>query len=247
MSAAGRANIYDLSGRVVLVAGALGELGQAAARAFVEAGATVVAAARAAEPAWSALHATLGPRAERLTFVAADAQDEASVAHAVRGIVAQQGHLDVLANTIGGYDAGQPVTALTLETWQRMLDLNLRSAFLLAKHAGEAMRGQRWGRIMHTSSRAAFSGQKNAAAYAVAKRGVLTLIEAQAEELRHERVTVNAVVPSIIDTPTNRAAMPGADFTRWPRPEAIARVMLFLASDEAELISGAAIPVYGEA
>ena len=84
------------------------------------------------------------------------------------------------------------------------------------------------------------------AAYAIAKRGVLTLVEAQAEELRRERVTVNAILPSIIDTPTNRAAMPNADFTRWPRPEAVARVMLFLASDEAELISGAAIPVYGE-
>jgi NAD(P)-dependent dehydrogenase (short-subunit alcohol dehydrogenase family) len=247
MSAVERTNGYDLTDRVVLVAGALGELGQAATRAFVEAGATVAALARAEGPAWASLRAALGPRAERLTFVAADAQDEASVARAVAAILAQHGHLDVLANTIGGYDAGQPVTALALETWQQMLDLNLRSAFLLAKHAGEAMRQRRWGRIIHTSSRAAFSGQKNAAAYAVAKRGVLTLVEAQADELRRERVTVNAILPSTIDTPANRAAMPSADFSRWPRPEAVARVMLFLASDDAELISGAAIPVYGQA
>ena len=105
----------------------------------------------------------------------------------------------------------------------------------------------RLGRIIHVSSRAAVSGRRNAAAYAVAKNAVLTLVEAQAEELRDTNITVNAVLPSIIDTPANRAAMSKADWSRWPRAEDIARVLLFLASDDAQLISGASIPVYGHA
>jgi NAD(P)-dependent dehydrogenase (short-subunit alcohol dehydrogenase family) len=97
------------------------------------------------------------------------------------------------------------------------------------------------------SSRAARSGRKNAAAYATAKNAVITLTEAQAEELRDAGVTVNAILPSIIDTPANRTAMPNADASRWPTAEQVARVALFLASDDAGLISGASIPVYGRA
>jgi NAD(P)-dependent dehydrogenase (short-subunit alcohol dehydrogenase family) len=97
------------------------------------------------------------------------------------------------------------------------------------------------------ASRSAYSGRKNAAAYAVSKRAVITLTETQAEEMRGSGVTINAIVPSIIDTPANRAGMPTADTSRWPAPDQVARVVLFLASGDAALISGAAIPVYGDA
>jgi NAD(P)-dependent dehydrogenase (short-subunit alcohol dehydrogenase family) len=128
-----------------------------------------------------------------------------------------------------------------------MFALNLRPTFLFSKYAARAMAEQNWGRIIHVSSRAARSGRKNAAAYATAKNAVITLTEAQAEELRDAGVTVNAILPSIIDTPANRAAMPTADTNRWPTAEQIARVALFLASDDAGLINGASIPVYGRA
>lgn len=236
---------YHLDGRVAVVAGALGALGLAAVQVFLEAGARVVAVSRAEAPPYGELRARLGPAAERLEFQAADAEDEASVAQFVAAVLARHGHLDMLVNTIGGYAAGQPVTQIDATTWQTMLDLNLRTAILLAKHAAAPMADQRWGRIIHTSSRAARSGRRNAAAYAVAKAAVITLAETQAEELRDANVTVNAVLPGTIDTPANRAAMPTADFTRWPTAEAVARVMLFLASDDAAIVSGAAIPVYG--
>src|SRR5258708_1085981 len=161
-----------------------------------------------------------------------------------RGAGGREGRLGRLVNRGGGGGAGRGVGQLELDVWEHMLDLNLRTAFLLAKHAARPMLGQRWGRILHLSSRGARTGRRNAAAYAVAKNAVLTLTEVQAEELRDANITVNAILPSIVDTPANRSAMPDADFSRWPKAEEIARVLLFLASEDAGLISGSSIPLY---
>lgn len=240
---------YDFSGRVALITGATGGLGPAVVRAFIEAGAVVVGVSeKSGQEREAPLRALLSGEAhERLSLVAADARDEASVAQVVSDVQVKHGRLDILVNGVGGFHAGEPVTAMDLNTWQRMFDLNLRPTFLFSKYAGRLMAGRNWGRIINVSSRAARSGRKNAAAYATAKNAVITLTEAQAEELRDVGVTVNAILPSIIDTLANRAAMPSADTSRWPTPDQVARVVLFLASEDAELISGASIPVYGRA
>ncbi len=238
---------YDLSGRVALVTGATGGLGPAVVRAFIEAGASVVGiGSHMDEERVAAIRShSDGKGNNRLSLVAVDATDEASVARVVADTREAHGHIDILVNGIGGFHAGEPVTQTPLESWERMFALNLRPTFLFSKYAARAMADQNWGRIINVSSRAAHSGRKNAAAYATAKNAVLTLTEAQAEELRDAGVTVNAILPSIIDTPANRTAMPDADTSRWPTAEQIARVVLFLASEEAGLISGASIPVYG--
>jgi NAD(P)-dependent dehydrogenase (short-subunit alcohol dehydrogenase family) len=237
---------YDLRGRVALLTGGAGGLGQAVSTAFAAAGAAVVIVeSEHTGPAAEALIAAASMRGERMTYVAADVLDEDSVQAVIDTVVAQQQRLDIVVNLVGGYAAGQPVTALDLATWQRMLDLNVRTAFLVSKHAGSVMAGQGSGCILNISARGARTGRKHAAAYAVAKSAIITLTEVQAEEMRDQGVRVNCILPSIIDTPANRAAMPDADFSRWPRPEAVARVLLFLASDDAKLISGASIPVYG--
>jgi NAD(P)-dependent dehydrogenase (short-subunit alcohol dehydrogenase family) len=239
---------YDLSGRVAVITGGAGGLGGAVTRAFVAAGAQVVIVARAERrPSVERLTADLGPLGARLDFVATDVLDEGSVAAMVTDVVARHGRVDVLVNLVGGYEAGQPITELDLAVWEHMLDLNLRSAFLVSKHAARPMIQRGAGRILNISARAARTGRKNAAAYAIAKAGIITLTETQADELREHGVTVNCILPSIIDTPANRAALPNADFARWPRAEEVARVLLFLASDDASLISGASIPVYGSA
>lgn len=240
---------HDFSGRVALITGASGGLGSGLVAAFIAAGATVVGVGSQTGKEHETPIRALLPLdgADRFTLVAADALDETRVAQVVANVIAQHGRLDVLVNGIGGYYAGDPVTATPLDEWQHMLTLNLRPTFLFSKYAASEMSARRWGRIVNVSSRAAYSGRKNAAAYATAKNGVITLTEALAEELRNSGVTVNAIVPSIIDTQTNRAAMPNADTSRWPTPEQVARVVLFLASDDAELVSGAAIPVYGRA
>ena len=241
-----RANTYNLAGRVALLPGGIGGLGEAVTRAFLDAGATVVVSGSREHPeTFAALRDQMGDAAARLSFEQANAEDESQVERLIWSTVERHGHLDVLCNLVGGWSAGQPVNGLDLATWQKMLDLNLRSAFLLSKHAARPMMQQAWGRILHISSRGARSGRRNAAAYAIAKSAVITLAEVQAEELRDANITVNAILPSIVDTPANRASMPGADFSRWPKAEDVASVLLFLASDDARLISGAAIPVYG--
>jgi NAD(P)-dependent dehydrogenase (short-subunit alcohol dehydrogenase family) len=231
--------VYALRDRVALITGVTGALGAAIVQAFAASGATVIGVTRTTPPERE--------KSERISYEIADVGDEGAVEALVSGVVRGHGALDIVVNTVGGFAAGQAVTDLSLETWEGMLDLNARTAFLVSKHAGRVMAERRSGRIINVSSRSAYSGRKNAAAYAVSKRAVITLTEAQAEEMRGLGVTVNAIVPSIIDTPANRAGMPTADTKRWPTPEQVARVALFLASDDAALISGAAIPVYGDA
>jgi NAD(P)-dependent dehydrogenase (short-subunit alcohol dehydrogenase family) len=241
-----RQNRYDLAGRVAVVTGVFGGLGPATALALLESGASVLAVAGHEQPdALERLRAQAGAAGERLSGAVADARDEDAVAAVVSDLDRSAGRLDILVNLIGGYAAGQPVTALDTRTLDRMLELNVRTSFLFSKHAARVMERAQFGRIINTASRAAFSGRKNAAAYAIAKAAIITLTETQAEEVVQQGITVNAVVPGIIDTPANRASMPNADFDRWPRPEEIARVIAFLASDDAGLISGAHVPVYG--
>jgi NAD(P)-dependent dehydrogenase (short-subunit alcohol dehydrogenase family) len=237
---------YDLSGRVAVITGGAGGVGQAVSGAFAAAGASVVIVERAQQSAAAeATLAHLTSAAPPHRFIATDVLDEASVAAMVTEVVGAYAHLDVLVNLVGGFSAGQPIAELDLDTWQRMQELNLRSAFLVSKHVSQVMLRQHSGRILNISARGARSGRKNAAAYAVAKAGIITLTEVQAEELRDQGITVNCILPSIIDTPANRASIPGADFARWPKADEVARVLLFLASDDAWLINGAAIPVYG--
>ena len=241
-----RRNTYDLAGRVALVTGVFGGLGPAAVLALLEGGAQALGVTGHDQPdELAALRAQAGPAAERLRVTAADARDEAAVKTVVSDLARDAGRLDILVNIIGGYDAGQPVSNLSAKTFDRMLELNLKTAFLFSKHAAQAMAAHQFGRIINISSRAAVSGRKNAAAYAIAKAGVLTLTQAQSEEVIEQGITVNALLPGIIDTPANRAVMPKADHSRWPAPEEIARVIAFLASDDAGLINGATIPVYG--
>jgi NAD(P)-dependent dehydrogenase (short-subunit alcohol dehydrogenase family) len=241
-----RQNRYDLSGRVALVTGAFGGLGPETALALLEGGASVLAVASHDQPdALERLRARAGASAARLSAAVADARDEDAVVALVSELERQAGRLDILVNIIGGYAAGQPVTALDAQTLDQMLELNLKATFFFSKHAARAMERNQFGRIINISSRAAVSGRKNAAAYAIAKAAVITLTETQSEEVVQQGVTVNAVLPGIIDTPANRAAMPKTNFDRWPRPEEVARVIAFLASDDAGLISGASVPVYG--
>jgi len=238
----------DVAEKVVVITGAGGGWGRPVVEAFLQTGARVVVVEREqvthTVEGWKP---ALGEMANRLSCVAADVLDEQSVQRMVQDVLAQQGRLDVLVNMVGGFAMGQLVHELDVETWEHMLRLNLRSAFLCSKYAARPMIQQRWGRIINISSRSGVQASPKAAAYAVAKAGVISLTEAQAEELKEFQITVNALVPSIVDTPANRQAMPKADYARWPKGEEIAAVLLFLASDAAKLISGAAIPVYGQA
>ena len=234
----------DLSDRVVMVTGATGNLGQAVARAFLSTGARLALAERAGDRL-AALFPDLISSSEHLLSGSVDVTDPDSIQRWVDAVHTRFGRIDVLANTVGGYRAGTPVHETPVELWDAMLTLNARSVFLLSRAVVPAMLAQGSGRIIHTAARAALQGTANQAAYAVSKSAVVRLVESLGAETRQQGLTVNCVLPGTIDTPQNRAAMPSADVSRWVTPEAIADVFVFLASDAARDITGAAIPVYG--
>jgi NAD(P)-dependent dehydrogenase (short-subunit alcohol dehydrogenase family) len=230
--------------KVALVAGGTGGLGRAVALAFLHEGASVIATYIVKEEA-DALRDAVGA-SSHLELLPLDATDETACRALVDGITARYGRLDILVNTIGGYAGGKPLWETEPKTWRLMINLNLNAGFSLAHAAVPAMLKQGSGSIVNIAARAAFDHAAGAAAYAASKSGALAMIDCLAQELKGSGVRANSILPSIIDTEPNRRAMPSADFAKWPRPEEIARVILFLCSDDARLIHGGAIPVYGQ-
>lgn len=218
-------------GRTVIVFGAAGALGSGLAAAFAAEGASVTGVDRH-EPA-------AGRRLEGVSYEAADAGDDASLA----GLFGRLPAPWAVVNTVGGFAPHAPLTELDAGMLTGQLELNLITAALLTKHALASMKPAGEGRIVHTASRAAVVTRGQGFAYSVSKLGVMHLVTMAAAEVRGTGITVNCVVPSIIDTPANRAAMPGADHESWPKVADVARAYLFLAAPEAHLTSGAAIPV----
>jgi NAD(P)-dependent dehydrogenase (short-subunit alcohol dehydrogenase family) len=171
--------------------------------------------------------------------------DEVAVGRLVNQIVAANGRLDAMVNAVGAYAGGTPVWQTDPLVFDRMLALNLRSAYVLSRYVVPQMLKQKSGSIVSVSSRAAVDHAAGAAAYAASKAAVVALFDSLAADLMGTGVRANSVLPSIIDTEVNRKAMPDADFSKWPTPEDIAKVIMFLCSEDAKLIHGASIPVYG--
>lgn len=234
----------DFSGRVVMVTGAAGNLGSAVARAFRTAGARLILVDRAPDRL-PALFPDLADDPAHYLATAVDLTDADAAGGMVERALARMGRIDVLVHTVGGYQGGRPVHETPPETWQALFDLNVRTALTVTRAVVPVMVAQGAGRILYVAAKAALEGGKHNAAYSAAKSALLRMMESLAAELRGTGVTVNCVLPSTIDTPQNRAAMPKADPTRWVPPEAVADVILFLASDAARAVHGAAIPVYG--
>jgi NAD(P)-dependent dehydrogenase (short-subunit alcohol dehydrogenase family) len=230
--------------KIVLVAGGTGGLGRAITLAFLAEGAkTMVTYRKDAELA--ALRDAAGSSAELLNGHALDVTDEAAVRNAVADVVERHGRLDVLVNAVGGYAGGIKLWDLETKTFDQMLSLNLRSGYALARAAVIPMLKQRSGAIVNVAAKAAVDHGAGASAYAASKAAAVAMMDSLAGDLHGTGVRVNSILPSIIDTEANRKAMPGADFAAWPKPEDIARVVLFLASDLATVVHGAAVPVYG--
>ena len=232
------------SNQVALVTGGTGGLGRAVTLAFLHEGASVIASYIKKDEA-DALRDAVGPNAH-LELLPLDATDEAACRALVDGITARHGHLDILVNTIGGYAAGKPMWETEAKVYELMLTLNFRAAYNLARAVVPAMLRRKSGAMVNIAAKAAFDHAAGAAAYAASKSAALALFDSLAQDLKGTGVRANSVLPSIIDTEPNRKAMPGADFSKWPKPEEIAQVVLFLCSPEAKVVHGAAIPVYGE-
>ena len=213
--------------------------------AFLREGARVIVTYRRREE-FIALQAATGAGAALLAGYDVDVTDEAAAQQLVGKILTENGRLEAMVNTVGGYAGGIKLWELDTKVFEQMLALNLRSGYALSRAVIPAMLKQGHGAIVNVCAKAAFDHAAGASAYAASKAAALALMDSLAADVKGTGVRVNSVLPSIMDTPANRQAMPGADFAKWPKTEDVARVILFLCSDDARVIHGAAVPVYGD-
>jgi len=233
----------SIAGKVTVITGATGNLGAAVTSRFLADGARA-ALVYQDEGKLQALLPQLPEAGQRLALKA-DVTDEVQVERLMGEVHERLGGPDILLNLVGGYTFGKKVVDLDLATWEHMMSLNLTSMFLCCRHALRHMLAQGYGRVVNVSSKAALDLPAGAAAYAVAKAGVTSFTTCLAHELKGSGASVAAIMPSIIDTPATRAAMPKADFSKWVKPEEIAQAMAYLASDEGGAMNGAIVPLFG--
>lgn len=231
-----------------IVTGGTGALGSAVSRAFVGDGYRVAVTYRNAKE-WDAIASDEreAVASGRLVGFESDVTDEKSVGAAIDAAARAFGRLDVLLHVAGGYAGGADVESIEAKTVRSMMELNLVSAFLTAKHVIPHAKKHGRGRLIFVSSRGAVECPPGAAAYAASKMGLHALVQTLAKELKNDGVTAHAVLPSVIDTAANRASSPGAAYDKWVKPASIADLLLSLASERASATSGALVPIYGRA
>jgi NAD(P)-dependent dehydrogenase (short-subunit alcohol dehydrogenase family) len=230
-----------MKGKQVLLTGGTGGLGLGVTPIVLAQGAATVTIPYVKAQEVERLKGVLSPAdLARIRFVAADLVNEASVEKLINGME----RVDVLIHLVGGFSMGK-THEYSYEQWQKDFELNLSTTFLVCKHSLRRMLEHGYGRIVTVGSRGAVQPGGQLAAYSASKAGVVALTQAIAEETKGTRITANVVLPSVIDTPTNRAAMGSENPDRWVKPESLAQVITFLASEAAQDIRGAAVPVYG--
>jgi NAD(P)-dependent dehydrogenase (short-subunit alcohol dehydrogenase family) len=230
-----------IDGKIAMITGAAGNLGRATAQTLAAAGARLVLL----DISPDALAAAYGGDGEGRLLVAANLADGAAVEGAVAQAIARFGRVDVLCNLAGGFRMGQPVHETSDDLFRQMIELNAGSILRTARAVVPGMIAAGAGKIVNVAAMGGVAGHAMMAAYSASKSVVIRLTESMAAELREKNINVNCVLPSTIDTPANRAGTPAADFRKWVAPAALADVILFLASDGARAIHGAAVPVVG--
>jgi len=234
--------MYDLTGKVAIITGATGNLGQACAQAFRAARARCALVGGAADR----LAALYRAEDDVLLVGGLDLAREGDAARLAELAIQRFGRIDILVNTVGGFAGGRKVHEDDLANWEAMQRLNLRTTLNACRTVVPHLVRQGAGRIVNVAARAALAGVAGLGAYGASKSAVIYLTQTLAAELKDNGVGVNCVLPGTIDTPQNRRDMPQADFSKWVEPAAIADAILFLASDAARAISGVALPVYGK-
>lgn len=231
--------MFDLSKRAVVLTGATGNIGPAVIRAYLEQGAHVAIAVRD-EAKGAALAREIAD--ERLMVAAADPGDRRAMDQAVEQVLRAWGRLDILANLVGGYATSEAATG-DLAAYRASWDQKVATVATATAACIPPMRARGYGRVVSVASMAALKGEKGAAGYAMANAALVRWTESLADEVKRDGITANCVLPRIIDTPENRAAMPKADPTRWATAREIAAVIVFLSTEEASGLTGTAIPV----
>jgi NAD(P)-dependent dehydrogenase (short-subunit alcohol dehydrogenase family) len=236
--------MFNFADKVVMVTGAIGNLGVVLTQAFQSSKAKLALVDRGEERLRQAFPDLVGSPDYQLVNCA-DLMDEGAVEAAVAETMQHFGRIDVLVNTVGGYRAGKMLHETPIETWDFLLNLNGRSVFIACQKVIPRMLNQGSGKIVNVAARPGIEGQAGMAAYSASKSAVIRITESMAAELKDHGINVNCVIPGTIDTPQNRGTMPNADYNTWITPDSLADVILFLSSEAARDVHGAAIPVYG--
>jgi NAD(P)-dependent dehydrogenase (short-subunit alcohol dehydrogenase family) len=232
---------YDFTNKVVLVTGGTGALGSAIVNSFTSCNAIVISTYFVEKKT----EQKESQSKSKVHLIKVDITNEEEVKNLSSGILRDYGPIHVLVNVVGGYLGGKSVAELDEKDWDLMMNTNLKSAYLISKHLIPMMMSSRNGKIVHISSKTGLKAGGYDSAYAASKAGLIRLVDSLAEEVKEFSVNVNCIMPSIIDTKANRTAMPNADFSKWLKPQDLANVVLFLCSEDAKVITGAAIPTYG--
>jgi NAD(P)-dependent dehydrogenase (short-subunit alcohol dehydrogenase family) len=230
-----------VSGKVVVMTGAAGQLGHVVAREFARAGVHLVLVDRGQDR----LGQMFGDLPDALLIGATDVTDPASVGAMVERTIAERGRIDALINMAGGWRGGQPLHEVEPEAWDFVMNLNAKSVFTVCRAVIPHMIAQGSGKIVSVAAKSGLQGAANTSIYNASKAVVIRLTESMSAELKDNGINVNCVLPTIIDTPQNREQMPKGNPEKWVTPEQMAAVLMFLASDAADAIHGAAVPVYG--
>jgi len=235
----------SLDQRSIIVTGAAGNLGAATARVLARAGALLTLADTNPEHL-DALAKSLEVKHPPLLIRGADVRTHDGCARIADETLQHFGRIDGLANTVGTFQMA-PVAEGAADQWQLLMELNALSALRLSAAVAPAMKAQKYGRIVHVAAGAGLKAFAGASVYSASKAALIRITEAVSEEHKNDGICANCIMPSTIDTPQNRAAMPKADTSKWVQPDAIAKVIAFLLSPDAGPITGAAIPVFGRA
>jgi NAD(P)-dependent dehydrogenase (short-subunit alcohol dehydrogenase family) len=229
---------HDFSGKIVLITGSSGAVGSRLLDFFTSHGATTIGT-YLDEMKINIARSNSGG----IDLIQCNTMKNDDVTSLVGTITRKHGRIDILVNTVGGYLGGRSVVDLEEEEWNKMFGLNLLSAFLITKHVVPLMLQSDYGRIVHISSYTGISAQGLDSAYASSKAGLIRFVESVSKELKNRNLTVNCVLPSIIDTKSNRKMMPDADFKQWVSIDELVAVIAFLSSDDSRAINGSAVPV----
>lgn len=236
----------NMRGKVVVITGAGGNVGGDVVRAFAETGAQIAMIDRDAKMI-SRLISELGSNTEMYKGFPTDLSDPEAVDNLIGYITDHFGRIDTLAHTVGGFSMGDPVHAVNMDVFDKMILLNTRILYLTAgKFAAHMVETATPGTITAVLARSGSKGIKNQAAYTASKAAATRIVESMALELRDHNIRVNGISPSIVDTPPNRKSMEDADFDKWVKPSEIADLMVYLASDEASSITGANVEINGQ-
>ena len=236
--------VSNFKGKVVLITGPAGNLGTAVAKRFMAEGSSLILLDHH-QDRLKTLYPLLENSPDHLLISSIDLTDASKVSSAVSKAVDHFGRIDILVHTAGGFRMGEKVHETTDKIWDVMMDLNVRTLLNISRAVVPPMLKNKSGKIVSIGARPALSGKAGSGSYSAAKSAVLRLTESMAAELKSQGINANCVLPGTIDTPENRKAMPDADTSKWVSPDSLADVILFLTSDAARDIHGAAIPVYG--